>query len=89
MSKKMIVASLTMIVLLNIIGLFFWQLYNENQSLKAVQKANARPVNTFKPQIKAATVAIQSIKAEPLEKKSKNPTDSDFIVFFKNLSEKK
>jgi len=68
-SKQMILVALVIIVLLNIIGLFFWQLYNENQSLKAVQKANARPVNTFKPQIKAATVAIQSIKAEPFETK--------------------
>ena len=73
-SKKVIVIALVIIVLLNVIGLFSWQLYSENQSLKAVQKVNAQSENTISsqkdsPQMNVATAAIQSIKTEHLEVK--------------------
>jgi MSHA biogenesis protein MshN len=42
--KKVIFVSLITIIILNIIGLVFWQLYSENQSLKSIRNDNVTPV---------------------------------------------
>ncbi|NQZ21657.1 MAG: tetratricopeptide repeat protein [Colwellia sp.] len=67
-NKKVLLISLMVIVMLNIIGLFVWQMYVENQALKKIQY----------PQIKITEqVAVQKI-VNPIEKTALKKKKIDF-----------
>jgi len=54
--QKMVLIALIIIVLLNVIGLFFWQLYSENQSLKALHNKPSSQVNIPEQHVSTAPI---------------------------------
>jgi len=54
--QKMVLIALIIIVLLNVIGLFFWQLYSENQSLKTLHNKPSSQVSISEQHVSAAPI---------------------------------
>jgi MSHA biogenesis protein MshN len=79
-SKKVILVGLMAVVLLNVVGLLFWQLYSENQSLKSLQNDNLKPA--FLTEIK--NVEMKNADIKNTETKENKITT---IVYASNVAE--
>jgi len=81
-SKKIVLITLTIIILLNVTGLFFWQLYSENQSLKALQKKLSSQISIpakhlIAPPIKRSNEIEASILEREISKTERAATISE------------